>query len=253
METSIIVHGALQPENATARPKNGPRLVYVPANFSTTSPKDRSRAPCTIEFLFNRIKQSIKKKIAQTRTLCATQETTDTNLQGIKEASVILSCNRSIAQHFAAIFQIIFSAKELYDAQGTQVERYGYAAYSFTVTPYLLMSFLNFLAMICEPQYPTLYLVELDKNGKPPTTTEPDGLENIRTHDSQKGVAEAGDTKAISHLGSPGKKPEGQSTDQQKVATGAIGTIFLPGQHQSMHPVLPIPWKLIVGYSVSPH
>ena len=42
----------------------------------------------------------------------ANQETNDTNLQGIKETNVIVSCNRSIAQHLAAIFQIIFAAKE---------------------------------------------------------------------------------------------------------------------------------------------
>ena len=154
---------------------------------------------------------------------CANQETTDTNLQGIKETSVIVSCNRSITQHLAAIFQIIFAAKELYDARGTQVDRYGYAAYSFTVTPYLLMSFLNLLAMICQPQYPTLYLVELNK---------PPGSQNTATDP---------------------EKPEGRSTDQQKAVTGAIGTVFLSRQHQSMSSQLNPLFHIIVGYSVSPY
>ncbi|KAF8243370.1 hypothetical protein K440DRAFT_637392 [Wilcoxina mikolae CBS 423.85] len=69
--------------------------------------------------------------------------------------------NRSIMKTLAAIIQIVYGAKELYDARGRQIQHYGYAAYSFTIIPYLLMSFLNLIAMLGEPQYPALYLVHL--------------------------------------------------------------------------------------------
>ncbi|KAF8241871.1 hypothetical protein K440DRAFT_665110 [Wilcoxina mikolae CBS 423.85] len=72
-------------------------------------------------------------------------------------------------------FQIVFGAKGLYDARGHQIERYGYAAYSFTVVPYLLMSLLNLIALLCEPQYPALYLVNVSHNPEPDSgePTEP--------------------------------------------------------------------------------
>jgi hypothetical protein len=59
----------------------------------------------------------------------------------------------------AAIVQIIYASYELYQARGLQVERYGYAAFSLTVTPYILMSFLNLIATACEPQYTAVYIV----------------------------------------------------------------------------------------------
>ena len=229
MGTSIKVHGTIQPGNATPPPESGPRLVYVPAKcrtqagaadsdryFSTTNPQDGSGTPRTIRRIF-----------------CANQDTTtDTNPQGIKETSAIVSCNHSIMRSLAAIFQIIFAAKELYDARGTQVERYGYAAYSFTVTPFLLMSFLNLLAMICEPQYPTLYLVELDKPpGSQKEVTEAGDTEEgreARAHDPQRGAP--GES---SHPVSQENNPEGQSTGQQKAVTQTVGTIFLSMKRRS--------------------
>jgi hypothetical protein len=70
-----------------------------------------------------------------------------------------LACNYSMTKVIAAIVQIIYASYELYQARGLQVERYGYAAFSLTVTPYLLMSFLNLIATACEPQYPAVYIV----------------------------------------------------------------------------------------------
>lgn len=70
-----------------------------------------------------------------------------------------LSCNYSILQAVAAILQIIYGSLELYDASKQQIPKYGYAAYSLTVIPYVVMSLTNLLATLCEPQYPSLFLV----------------------------------------------------------------------------------------------
>ena len=65
----------------------------------------------------------------------------------------------SFVQGIAAIAQIFFASKELYDARGDQIGRYGYAAFGLTVIPYLWMSFLNLLAAIIRPQYSHKYLL----------------------------------------------------------------------------------------------
>lgn len=70
-----------------------------------------------------------------------------------------LSCNYSILQAVAAILQIVYSSLELYDASIRQIPKYGYASYSLTVIPYIVMSLANLLATICEPQYPSMFLV----------------------------------------------------------------------------------------------
>jgi hypothetical protein len=60
---------------------------------------------------------------------------------------------------FAAIFQIIYGSQELFKARGRQLEKYGYASYSLTVVPYILMSLVNFLAAALQPQYPSMFIV----------------------------------------------------------------------------------------------
>ena len=52
------------------------------------------------------------------------------------------------------------TAVTLYQTQGDQIERYGYAAFGLTVIPYLVMSVVNLLSTILTPEYSTLYMVE---------------------------------------------------------------------------------------------
>lgn len=61
----------------------------------------------------------------------------------------------------AAIIQIFYGSYELYAAavRSDQFQRLGYAAYSLTVIPYVLMSFLNGLTSLSRPSYPSMYLV----------------------------------------------------------------------------------------------
>jgi len=73
--------------------------------------------------------------------------------------NIVLACNYSPIKGFAAILQIIYGSQELFKARGRQLEKYGYASYSLTVVPYILMSLVNFLAAALQPQYPSMFIV----------------------------------------------------------------------------------------------
>lgn len=70
-----------------------------------------------------------------------------------------ISCDYNVMKIFAAILQILSGVFQIYQARGSQLEKYGYAAYSLTVVPYVLMSLVNLLACVCIPQYPMMYIV----------------------------------------------------------------------------------------------
>jgi len=81
-----------------------------------------------------------------------------------------LSSNYNIPKAVAAVLQILYASFELYATAGQQVKRWGFAAYSFTVIPYICMSLVNLLASLFEPQYSTMYLVV---NEYGPSVTDP--------------------------------------------------------------------------------
>lgn len=81
-----------------------------------------------------------------------------------------LASNHSLLKALAGIFQVLYGSLELYKARGGQLEKYGYAAYSLTVIPYILMSLVNLLAAALLPQYPSMYVV-LYKGKHPPDET----------------------------------------------------------------------------------
>lgn len=70
-----------------------------------------------------------------------------------------LTYNYSILKGVAGIIQVVNGSLGLYRASQRQFSKFGYASYSLTVIPYILMSFLNLLATISEPQYPSMFLV----------------------------------------------------------------------------------------------
>ncbi|KAA8648829.1 hypothetical protein EYZ11_010893 [Aspergillus tanneri] len=77
-----------------------------------------------------------------------------------------LSSSYSLASAIIAIIQIIYASITLYRTRGEQVGRYGYAAFGFTVLPYLIMSFVNLLGNLLNPSYTVLYLVWTDLMGE---------------------------------------------------------------------------------------
>lgn len=73
-----------------------------------------------------------------------------------------LVSSRPIAQFIGAIIQLICGSITLYKTRGDRVDRYGYAAFGFTVAPYLIMSLLNLIALTVTPYYSYLYLASSD-------------------------------------------------------------------------------------------
>ncbi|KAJ6166933.1 hypothetical protein N7470_002380 [Penicillium chermesinum] len=71
----------------------------------------------------------------------------------------LLTSNYSFASALVAIIQIVYASATLYRSRGGQVQQYGYAAFGFTVLPYLIMSFVNLLGNMVTPRYSTIYLV----------------------------------------------------------------------------------------------
>lgn len=84
----------------------------------------------------------------------------DQNL--IPKSEFKLSSVYSFASALVSIIQIIYALTGLYRARGNQVSKYGYAAFSFTVLPYVIMSFVNLLGNLVNPRYSTLYLVRTE-------------------------------------------------------------------------------------------
>jgi hypothetical protein len=70
-----------------------------------------------------------------------------------------LSSNYSAIKAMVAIAQSIYAGTTLYNARGDQINKYGYAAFGLTVTPYLVMSIVNLIGALITPQYPCLYVV----------------------------------------------------------------------------------------------
>ncbi|EUC45958.1 hypothetical protein COCMIDRAFT_4900 [Bipolaris oryzae ATCC 44560] len=73
--------------------------------------------------------------------------------------SVQISCNYNVVKILASIGQTIFEAVTLYRARGDQIDRYGYASFGLTVTPYIFMSVVNLLGNLVCPTYSTIFIV----------------------------------------------------------------------------------------------
>ncbi|KAJ0421495.1 hypothetical protein BJY00DRAFT_312098 [Aspergillus carlsbadensis] len=70
-----------------------------------------------------------------------------------------------------SLVQAVWAIVTLYQSRGNQLDRYGYAAFGLTVTPYAYMSLINLAATCLAPEYPNLYMVrtslmaEAEQNG----------------------------------------------------------------------------------------
>ena len=90
----------------------------------------------------------------------------------LRESEGIKLCrSEELASAFVGIAQIIFASITIYRARGDQIEKYGYAAYGFSVYPYLLMSLANLIKLAVCGRYPYVYvlrtatLAEAEKDG----------------------------------------------------------------------------------------
>lgn len=66
----------------------------------------------------------------------------------------------NLGKGLIAILQVLYASFTLYQTRGDQIQRYGYAAFGLTVTPYLIMSIINLASSLFTPDYPTVCLVE---------------------------------------------------------------------------------------------
>jgi hypothetical protein len=65
----------------------------------------------------------------------------------------------SLSKGLIALFQTVYASSVLLGTRGDQIERYGYAAFGLTVTPYVVMSIVNLVGSITTPEYRAVYMV----------------------------------------------------------------------------------------------
>lgn len=70
--------------------------------------------------------------------------------------------NYNLVKIMAAIAQILYGVFQLYQTSGPQIKKFGYAAYQLTIIPYTIMSVINLIASLCEPEFPAVFLVRRD-------------------------------------------------------------------------------------------
>lgn len=81
-----------------------------------------------------------------------------TNIHGQWLHPLRLANNFSALKTVAGIIQVIVRSAGLYHASERHFAMFGYVEYSLTFIQYMLMSLINLLAPLCEPQYPSMYL-----------------------------------------------------------------------------------------------
>lgn len=70
-----------------------------------------------------------------------------------------LSSTHDIPRILFSIIQTVSGGYSLYKARGSQIERYGYAAFGLTVLPYMMVSIINLIGSLLTSEYETVYLV----------------------------------------------------------------------------------------------
>ncbi|KAF8242771.1 hypothetical protein K440DRAFT_670643 [Wilcoxina mikolae CBS 423.85] len=111
---------------------------------------------------------------------------------GDSRDSMQIASQYNVVQGLAAVAQICFASKALYDARGRQIERFGYAAFGMTVLPYIWMSFLNLVGAIFEPHYSYSYIVYYRGSMDP---------DHIERSEDQKALDERFEAKIVGAVG----------------------------------------------------
>ena len=74
--------------------------------------------------------------------------------------NTVIACNYNAVKVIGALAQLLFAIATLYRSRGDQINRYGFAAFGLTVTPYAFMSVVNLVGNLMCPEYPAMYLIE---------------------------------------------------------------------------------------------
>ena len=86
-------------------------------------------------------------------------ERTTKGLRRYEKRPTDIACSYNMIKSLVSVFQVIFGVITLYRTRGNEIDRYGYAAFGLTVTPYAWMSLINLLGNLMRPEYPALYVV----------------------------------------------------------------------------------------------
>lgn len=70
-----------------------------------------------------------------------------------------LASTHDIPRILFSLIQTVSGGYSLYKARGSQIDRYGYAAFGLTVLPYVIVSIINFLGSFLSAEYETIYMV----------------------------------------------------------------------------------------------
>lgn len=110
-----------------------------------------------------------------------------------------IGSNYSVVKVVAAIAQIVYGSFQLYQTGDKQIKRFGYAAYQLTIIPYIIMSLINLLASLCEPEFPAMLLVTCvdDVRSEPRTISGDDVGSEPRSISGQIGIVTAARTETL--------------------------------------------------------
>lgn len=110
-----------------------------------------------------------------------------------------IGSNYSVVKVVAAIAQIVYGSFQLYQTGDKQIKRFGYAAYQLTIIPYIIMSLINLLASLCEPEFPAMLLVTCadDVRSEPRTISGDDVGSEPRSISGEIGIVTAAPTETL--------------------------------------------------------
>ena len=70
-----------------------------------------------------------------------------------------IASTHDIPRILFSLIQTASGGYSLYKARGSQIDRYGFAAFGLTVLPYMIVSIINFIASLLSAEYETVYMV----------------------------------------------------------------------------------------------
>ena len=74
-------------------------------------------------------------------------------------AEIQISRSTGLLKIATSVVQLIMSCVTIYRTRGSQLERYGYAAFGLSVFPYAFMSLVNLISIAIVGDYPSLYVM----------------------------------------------------------------------------------------------
>ncbi|KAL0636978.1 hypothetical protein Q9L58_004081 [Maublancomyces gigas] len=138
-----------------------------------------------------------------------------TNIHGqhpAKSGLVIVPANYTVKPRLGDGYSKIGIA---YNYNLPQIVKFGYAAYQLTIIPYAIMSLINLVASLCQPEFPTLFLVH-----QGPTVTPTGG-----TDDTHRKVPIVGGEENITSVAVGAVTPAEENKDddhEKEPTTGGV-------------------------------